>query len=205
LEETERGDLKPLIEVLAMSASAAPFGLRPDYHGSGGTIRPTSYTITSGYGTNILNNAPVKIVPSSTGEGTIALGAPGDRIIGAFAGCRYTDGNGQTLFSNKWISGTTGTDIECWVTEDPNIFYEIQANATMTVADIGKQYDWTAESGNVTVGNSAIALNVASTDTNAGLQVVGLRVGPDNNFGDAFPIVTVRISEHQFVADVAAF
>lgn len=188
-----------------MSATAAPFGLKPAYHGGGGTIRPTSYSITSGYATNILANGPVKIVPSSTGEGTIAAAAAADRAIGSFAGVRWTDTDGLTRFSNKWTASTTGTDIECWVTEDPNIFYEIQANATLTVADIGKQYNWTAESGNTTVGNSNIALDVASVASNNGLQVMGLRPGPDNNWGDAYPVVIVRISEHQFVADVAGF
>lgn len=188
-----------------MSASAAPFGLQPAYHGGGGIVRPTSYSITSAYATNILGNGPVKIVPSSTGEGTVAAAAAGDRSIGTFMGVRWTDSDGMTRFSNKWTASTTGTDIECWVTEDPNIFYRIQANDTLTVADIGKQYDWSAESGNTTVGNSNISLNVSSVATNAGLQIVGLRPNPDNAWGDAYPIVIVRISEHQFVADVAGF
>lgn len=188
-----------------MSATAAPFGLKPAYHGGGGTLRPTIYSITSGYATSILANAPVKIVPSSTGEGTIAFAAAADRAIGSFAGVTWTDSDGVQRFSNKWTASTTGTNIQCWVTEDPAIFYSIQANDTLTVADIGKQYNWTAESGNTTVGNSNVALDVASVATNNGLQIVGLTPGPDNAWGDAYPIVTVRISEHQFVADVAGF
>jgi hypothetical protein len=188
-----------------MSATAAPFGLKPAYHGSGGTVRPTSYSITSGYSTSILANGPVKIVPSSTGNGTIAAAAAGDRSIGTFMGVRWTDSDGRTNFSNKWTASVTGTNIECWVTEDPNIFYEIQANASLTTGDIGGQYDWSAESGNTTVGNSNISLNVASTATTAGLQVMGLRPGPDNAWGDAYPVVIVRINEHQFVASLSAF
>lgn len=188
-----------------MSATAAPFGLLPAYHGGGGIVRPTSYSITSGYAADILANGPVRIVPSSTGEGTIRAAAAGESSIGSFAGVRWTDSDGLTRFSNKWTSGTTGTEIECWVTEDPNIFYRIQANDTLTVADIGKQYDWSAESGNTTVGNSNVSLNVSSVATNAGLQIVGLRPSADNAWGDAYPIVIVRISEHQFVATIAGF
>ena len=44
---------------------------------------------------------------------------------------------------------------------------------------------------------------VPSVATNNGLQIVGLRPGPDNAWGDAYTTVNVRISEHQFVADVA--
>lgn len=188
-----------------MSATAAPFGLLPAYHGGGGTVRPTSYSITSGYATSILSGGPVRIIPSSTGEGTIAAAAAGESAIGTFMGVRWTDSDGMTRFSNKWTASTTGTSIECWVTEDPNIFYQIQANATLTQGVIGRQYDWSAESGNTTVGNSNVSLNVASAATNAGLQIVGLRPGPDNAWGDTYPTVIVRISEHQFVANVASF
>ena len=187
------------------ASTYAPFGLVPAYHGSGGIVRPTTYSIRSTYGTYILENAPVKIIPSSTGEGTIAFADPADRAIGSFQGVRWTDSNGITQFSNKWTASTVGTDIVCNVTEDPNIFYEIQANDTLTVADIGKQYNWTTEGSNTTVGLSTVGLDVSSVATNNGLQVMGLRVGPDNNWGDAYPIVIVRVSEHQFVADVAAF
>lgn len=188
-----------------MSATAAPCGLRPAYHGGGGIVRPTIYSIRSGYATNILQNAPVKIVPSSTGEGTIAFADPADRFIGTFQGVTWVDSDGVQRFSNKWTASTTGTEIQCWVTEDPNIFYQIQADDTLTVADIGKQYNWNTESGNTTVGLSNISLDVASVASNNGLQIVGLRPGPDNAWGDAYPIVIVRASEHQFVADVAGF
>lgn len=164
-------------------------------------MRPTTYTIATGYATNILAGGPIKLLTA----GVINAAAAGDRSIGAFMGVRYIDADGVTKFSNKWTASTTGTEIECWVTEDPNIFYEIQANGTLAITDIGNQYDWSAESGNTTVGNSNVSLAILSVAGNAGLQVVGLRAGPDNGFGDAFPIVTVRISEHQFVADVPGF
>lgn len=188
-----------------MSASATPFGLQPAFHPSG-TIRPTQYTITSGYASNILQGQPVKIVPSSTGEGTIAAAAIGDRFIGSFIGAAYVDANGSYQFVNKWTASTTGTNIVCWVSSDPSIVYSIQADDTLTVADIGKQYDFgTITAGSTTTGLSAVSLDVASVATNASLQVVGLTPGPDNAWGDAYPIVQVRVSEHQFVADVAGF
>ena len=188
-----------------MSTTSQPFGLVPAYHPSG-TIRPTSFTITSGYAANILQNQPVKIVPSSTGEGTIAAAAIGDRFIGSFQGVKWVDSDGRLRFSNKWTTGTVGTEIECWVTYDPSIIYNIQANATLSVDSIGKQYDYTTiTAGSTVTGLSAIMLDTASSATNASLQVIDLTPGPDNAWGDAFPIVQVRISEHQTVADVAAF
>lgn len=192
-----------------MSSTSAPFGLRPYNHGSGGLIRPTPgpYTITTGYSSAIYQNQPVKIIPSSTGEGTIGAAAVNDRFIGTFQGVEWTDTSGRRQYDNKWTANTAGTDIVAYVTEDPNIIYEIQANAALTVADIGKQYDFTTAgtTSSALVGFSSMALDVASVAANAALQVLNIVPGPDNAWGDAYPIVQVRISEHQMVADVAGF
>ncbi len=184
-----------------MSAVSAPFGLKPGFHPSG-IIRPAVYSILSTYASGILQNQPVKIGTN----GTIEAAAIGDRFIGTFQGVQYTDGNGNRLYGNQWIAATTGTNILATVSLDPAIVYDIQANATMAVGTIGSQYDFTTiTAGSTTTGLSALMLDVASVATNASLQVIGLTPGPDNDWGDAFPIVQVRISEHQMVADVAQF
>lgn len=185
-----------------MSTLSAPFGLEPDYHPSG-IMRPDRYSILSGYATGILQNQPVKIGTN----GTIQAGAIGDRIIGTFMGCEYTDANGIRQYANQWTASTTGTDLVAIVTREPSIIYRIQANATLAVSDIGSQYVYTViTAGNTTTGLSALMLDATNgAQTNAALQVIGLTPGPDNAFGDAFPIVNVRISQHQFVADVAQF
>lgn len=184
-----------------MSTLSAPFGLAPDYHPSG-IVRPDRYTILSGYTSGILQNQPVKIGT----DGNIQAAAIGDRFIGTFMGCEYTDANGIRQYANQWTANTVGTNLVAIVTRDPGILYRIQANATLTVANIGEQYDFTTiTAGNTTTGLSALMLDVASTAANASMQIVGLTPGPDNNWGDAFPIVNVRISEHQMVADIAAF
>jgi hypothetical protein len=162
------------------------------------------YTILTGTASNILQNQPVKIIPTSTGEGTVAPAAIGDAFIGTFQGVEFTDSDGRRRVSNKWTASTAGTDINAYVTLDPTIVYQIQANATLTETSIGKQYDYTAISaGNVTVGLSQLMLDVASNAANAQLRVIGLTPGPDNAWGDAFPIVQVQISQHQFVATIA--
>ncbi|QDH50448.1 hypothetical protein [Caulobacter phage KcrB] len=188
-----------------MSTISQPFGLRPAYHPSG-TIRPTALTINSGYSSNILENQPVRIVPSSTGEGTVVAAAIGEEFIGTFMGVQWVDTDGRFRVSNKWTASTVGTDIVCYVTLDPTIVYNIQANATMTVADIGKQFDFTTiTAGSTVTGLSALMLDVASAATNASMRVIGLTPGPDNAWGDAFPVVQVQISEHQNVANKAAY
>ena len=69
-----------------MSTISQPFGLRPSYSPSG-VVRPTAYTIATGYGTNILQNQPVKIGT----DGTVQAAAIGDRSIGTFQGVEFTD------------------------------------------------------------------------------------------------------------------
>lgn len=188
-----------------MSSVSQPFGLRPVYSPSG-VVRPTAYTILTGYASNILQNQPVKIVTSSTGEGTIAAAAIGDRFIGTFQGVEFTDSDGRRRVSNKWTASLAATEIVAYVTLDPTIVYEIQSNAALAVTDIGKQYDFTTiGTGSTVVGISQMMLDVASATTNASLRLIGITPGPDNNWGDTYVIAQVQISEHQNVADVAAY
>lgn len=190
-----------------MSSTASPFGLRPSFHGSGGVIRPVSGTIASGYNANIFMGSPVGYIA----DGSIALspvnGTGITGAVGAFQGVEYTPANGRRVVSNVWPANQVATDIVAYFTEDPNIIYDIQCSATLTQAAIGQQFNWTTNgsaNGNPTTGFSTVALNVADTAANAGLRVMGLTAGPDNAWGDAFPIVQVQLSEHQFVATIAA-
>ena len=184
-----------------MSSVSQPFGLRPAYSPSG-VVRPTAYTILTGYASNILQNQPVKIGT----DGSIQAAAIGDRFIGTFQGVEFTDSNGRRSVSNKWTASLAATEIVAYVTLDPSMVYEIQSNAAIVLTDIGKQYDFTAISGGSTVtGLSGMMLDVASSAANASLRVIGISPGVDNTIGDTYAIVQVQISEHQNVADVAAY
>jgi hypothetical protein len=184
-----------------MSSTSAPFGLRAAYSPSG-VIRPTAFTILTGYATGILQNQPVKLGT----DGSIQAAAIGDRFIGTFSGVEYTDTDGRRRVSNKWTASTAGTDIVAYATLDPTIVYEIQSNAALNLTDIGKQYDFTTiTAGSTTTGLSALMLDVASSAANASMRVIDISPGPDNAWGDTYVIAQVQISEHQMVADVAAF
>ncbi len=183
-----------------MSSTSAPFGLRPAFHPSG-TTRPSAYTILTGYAANILQNQPISI----GADGTIVATAIGDRMIGTFQGVEYTDTLGKRIYSNRWLANTAATDIVAYTTEDPAIIYEIQSNAALTVAMIGEQFNSTViTAGSSVTGLSQLMLDVASTTTNASFRLLGKANYPDNAWGDTYVIAQVQISEHQFVADVAA-
>lgn len=185
-----------------MSSTAAPFGLRPALHPSG-TIRPRAATIASGLASNIYQYSPVQYLAA----GQIQLAAAGARAIGTFLGVEYTPSDGRRRVSNIWPTGQVATDIVAYITDDPQIVYEIQGNAPVPLTGMGQQYDWSTNdtnAGSLVTGLSNVSLNVASAAANAGVRVVGITPGPDNDFGDAFTIVQVQISEHQFVADIAS-
>ena len=186
-----------------MSTTSQPFGLRPAYSPSG-VVRPTAYAIATGYASNILQNQPVKIGT----DGNIQAAAIGDRFVGTFQGVEFTDSDGRRRVSNKWTASTAATDIVAYVTLDPSIVYEIQANGSIAVTDIGKQADFTTiTAGSTVTGLSALMLDTATlTDTgNASLRIIDIAPGPDNAFGDSYTVVQVQIAEHQNVADRAAY
>jgi hypothetical protein len=185
-----------------MPSTSAAFGLRPAFHPSG-VVRPVAMTIESGYNANILQFQPVLI--SSTGN--IQAAGASTPFVGSFMGVEFTDTDGRRRVSNKWTAGTSATDIIAYVTTDPAIVYEIQSDATLTIADIGSQMDFdSVTAGSTTTGLSAAMLDVASKTTsgNALCRVVNLQPDVNNAWGDAFVVVQVQISEHQFVADRAA-
>lgn len=185
-----------------MPSTSAAFGLRPAFHPSG-VVRPVAMTIESGYNANILQFQPVLI--SSTGN--IQAAGASTPFVGSFMGVEFTDTDGRRRVSNKWTAGTSATDIIAYVTTDPAIVYEIQSDATLSIADIGSQMDFdSVTAGSTTTGLSEAMLDVASKTTsgNALCRVVNLQPDVNNAWGDAFVVVQVQISEHQFVADRAA-
>jgi hypothetical protein len=186
-----------------MPSTSAAFGLRPAFHPSG-VVRPVAMTIESGYNANILQFQPVLI--SSTGN--IQAAGASTPFVGSFMGVEFTDTDGRRRVSNKWTAGTSATDIIAYVTTDPAIVYEIQANSSLVITDIGAQADFASvTAGSTTTGLSAAMLDAAqkTTSGNEILRIVNLGTEIDNAWGDAYTIVQVQISQHQFVADKAAF
>jgi len=200
-----------------------PFGLAPYSHQSG-TIRPAVYpgSIASGYTNNIYLNSPVQIdsaTPSgglilTTALGAAAGGAAANRLVGAFQGVEFTlTATGRRTVSNTWPAATVATNIVAWYTRDALITYRIQANGSVTAAQLGAQASITANtttSGNTTTGFSTVGLDVTTagsltqTSTNQ-LRIVGFDQDPNNSPGDAFTIVMVQISMHQDVANQVAY
>lgn len=178
-----------------MTATSAPFGLRPARHNSG-QIRSEAVTIASAYASTIYKHAPVKMLS----DGTIGLAVAGDAFVGVLLGVDYKDANGKPSVSPMWTANTVATDIVAYITRDPDIIYEIQATATLAQTNVGNLVDISNETTGVAgeIGTSTATANAATAGTaSAQLQILGFAPGPDNVAGDAFPVLRVRIAEHQ--------
>lgn len=182
-----------------MSNVSRPAGLIPVKHGAGGTPnRLGAYTIASGLAENIFEGSVVTM----TGTGrNIALAPPGNdqRVLGAFAGVKFTAADGSVVFSNRWVSGTVlqaGTVAEALVYDDPSQQFVIQVDgAGLAAADIGSQANIIAESGTPVTGRSTQQLGIASASNSAGrmFRIIGLAPIPENDYGvSAKALVTIR-------------
>lgn len=183
-----------------MSATNAPFGLRPAFHPSG-LDRATALAdgIVSAYASAILKGQPVKYV---TG-GVIEPAAAGDAFVGAFAGVEWTDTTGRRRVSNYWPANTAYQTGSCiaYFYADPNIVYEVQAAGSLAQSSIGDEADLSnTTAGSTTTGLSAatISTSLVGAGNSAQMRIVGLAPYPGNAWGDSYTIVRAIISEFQF-------
>ena len=183
-----------------MSATNAPFGLRPAFHPSGlDRAQALANGIVSAFASNILKGQPVKQVTA----GVIEPAAAGDAFLGAFAGVEWTDTTGRRRVSNYWPANTAYQTGSCvaYFYADPNIVYEIQADGSLAQTSIGDEADLSATTaGSTTTGLSQCTLSttLVGAGNSAQMRIVNLAPYPDNAWGDSFTIVQATIAEFQF-------
>ena len=185
-----------------MSSTNAPFGFRAAYSPSG-TIREMSGTILTGYTSDLYTGQPVKMGT----DGTLQAAAAGDAFIGTFAGCQYLPSGAQRpVISPSWPANTAATDIIAYYTMDPYLVYEIQADGPVTQAEVGQQANFTNAAASNGLGYSTCTMDAATAASgNYQLRVVGIANAINNTAGDAYTVVQVQISNHQYVATRNAF
>lgn len=188
-----------------MSATSAPFGLRPAFFPTGlERAQALANGITSGYSSNILKGQPVVYgtTANSGTLGTIIPATTSGTVTGAFAGVEWTDTTGRRRVSNYWPASTSGTAIVAYFYNDQQIIYEIQADGSMAQTTLGNEFNMNnVTAGSTTTGLSQCTLNSASAAGNGGqaqLRVVDLAPYPDNAWGDAYTIVRVQIVQTQW-------
>lgn len=194
-----------------MTATLQPFGLRPAYSPQGMAAAPGIVGgIASGYNTAILKYQAVML--NTSGNIVVATAGSDTPILGSFAGVSWVDANGVLHSDNKWTAGTISTPAAspfyAWVWNDPNQVFSIQCDGTLATASVGGQVDLSnATAGSTTTGLSACTASGSSlvtSSTSAQLRIVALDPAIGNAWTDAYPIIQVQISQHQYVADRAA-
>lgn len=157
--------------------SNTPFGFRPLRHLRGGVVRAKEYPIATGYATALCTGDAVKLLS----DGSIALAAAGDRILGIFNGAQYTASDGSQIFTNRWAASTAATNIKAQVFDDPDIAYEVMSGGTPTSADVGQLADHVTGTGNAYTGTSAAYLNSSTGTGSAGFRILKLVDKPGNS------------------------
>lgn len=181
-----------------MSATAAPYGLRPvnliggqPYAGSTRQIK-----IANAYAANLFYGQPVSVntsgvVIAETGTSTVA--ATG--VVGVFVGCTYTDPNLKyKVFKQYWPTGTVATDAYAYVVDDPDVVMQAQANGSVAQTALGANIGFGTSAGSTSTGNATTPLDTGTLNTTQTLplRIIGFVDGPDSSVGDAYTDVLVK-------------
>ena len=186
-----------------MAQSYAPFGLRAiaalGTHGN--EVR--AYPLPNGANCPDLGKgSPVKL----SGGVITSVGTGGGPVLGVAAGFAWIDPTTkQPQLKNSIPADTSSAGLydgsdrpTAYVVDNPFALFMIQADASVTAGDLGLNFDVTASGGDVNsvYGTSQYTLD-ASTRTSAvgtAVKLVGLANIPDNNWGDPYPIVVVKLN-----------
>jgi len=181
-----------------MTATAAPFGLRPVRHLQGGEIRTMSFPngVADGTVVTFYMGQPLK-----WSSGYLVAASAGDTsIAGVFAGCEYFDTAKfhAAQFQPTYTGTATTKNVLIHMHVDPQIIFQIQGSTALAITDRGRYADFTGSGGNSITGDSAIALGAAGGSVANFLILEKFEI-PENDWGTGYPIVEVVFAEHLLI------
>lgn len=167
-------------------------------HLSGGLPnRLSRHHIASGLASNLYRGDAC--IPTNTSKNIDRPGTGAVRLLGVFDGCYYIDSNGDTQYRPRWATGTvplTGSTVDAWVYDDPNLLFEIQADEDIVAADIGAFADITLGTGNNLTGVSGDQLDSSQIGSGANLKLIDTVPRADNYLGVNYTKCIVAIALH---------
>jgi hypothetical protein len=188
-----------------MATTATPYGLRPINEVSGtpyaGATR--KLPIASGFATNIFYGSVVVIAADGTIQLVTDIGSAGDPFpagtIGVFMGCSYTDATMGFVNRQYWPASQVAADALAFIVDDPNVAFQVQADATMAQATLGMNAPLanvqSTTTGSIATGNSNVALDATTAATTGiAFRVVDFINAPGSAVGDAFTDVVVKFN-----------
>ena len=115
--------------------------------------------------------------------GYIRIGAANVPLLGTLNGIFYTDAStSKPTWANHLAAGNTATDIVGFVADDPYERFEVQADSTLAIADIGMNADISFKAGTSPnfISKSEV-LTSAVVSTTAQFKILGVAKDIDNN------------------------
>lgn len=186
-----------------MSKAFAPFGLvaTAAFGTHGNEVR--AYPLPNGSACpDLAKGSPVKL---NAGVVT-SVGTGGGPLLGVAVGFAWVDPTSKQPFirqsipadvsSAGFIDGSNRPT--AYVIDNQEAIFLVQADASVTAGDLGLNFDVTASGGDVDTayGVSRYALDASTRTSAAGtaLKLVGLARVDDNEWGDPFPWVLVKLN-----------
>lgn len=128
----------------------------------------------------------------------------GDFVIADAAGSVDVATAAATLLGVALESGAATSTTAIAVCDDPEAVFEIQADGDFAAADIFRNADIVASSGDTSLSRSQHVLDSSTMDTTSTLQLkcLGLSQINENAYG-SYARVKVKINNHAFKAGVA--
>ena len=115
--------------------------------------------------------------------GYIRVGAADVPLLGTLNGIFYTDAStSKPTWANHLAAGNTATDIVGFVADDPYERFEVQADSTLAIANIGMNADISFKAGTSPnfISKSEV-LTSAVVSTTAQFKILGVAKDIDNN------------------------
>jgi hypothetical protein len=206
-----------------MANVSGPFGFQqigtasgPPNFARGGS--PTPYRIKSGFVTSIYFGDAVRMWisgdDSSSSAGYITPWLNGDGaggatkiLVGIFQGCEYySTSQKKTIWNNYYPGSDAAADVACYVCDDPNAQFVVQAGASAVgYSAIGQCVDVASTPvGNTTTGISGMLLATPTTTVTLPFKVVNLQTSPPGANGSdittAYNNVIVAFNNQQYKA-----
>ena len=168
-----------------MANKDAAFGMKPVRMIGGGayTGGQSRYRIAANYGTSIFQG---DMVAQVTGGG-IEVHADGGTVpsVGVFNGVQYTDPTTkEQVYSNYYPASTNASDLIAFVIDDPNVVYEVQADAAFPVADLFGNFDivYTSSGSTVTgISGAELEVSTGATGTSLPIKAIDISEDPEND------------------------
>ena len=187
-----------------MANDNKPFGLRPVKSLAGGPVnlQVSRFYVPSSDSTAFYIGDLVKLAGTEgsldagdTPRPTVTKAATSDAVVGVCVGIKPLPSD-LTLNYRK-----ASTGMYVYVCTDPQTVYEIQGDAdSYAAADVGLNMSVTVSSGSATTGvsNAVADQSTAATTATLALQLLGTVPNPDNDLTGGYPLLLVKLNNHQY-------